>query len=83
MSEDQITNELISYIEDCFNMPPVTIHEQSTLADFSPDELDLTLFCTEVDLDFNVDLEQIYGDKLLNTPIFEIAGYIENKINKE
>jgi hypothetical protein len=83
MTKDQIITQLISFIEDCFSIHSVSITEQSTLADFSPDEIDMILFNTEVDLDFNVDLEDVYKEKLLNTPIFEIAGYIEDKINKE
>lgn len=78
MTKDQIISQLIGYIEDCFNVSSVSISEQSTLADFEPDELDLALFSTEISLDFHVDIEQVYGDKLLTTPVHEIAEFLKN-----
>ena len=78
MTKDQIIFQLIGYIEDSFNLSSVSLSEQSTLADFEPDGLDLTLFLTEIDVDFHVDISQVYGDKLRTTPINEIAEYLEN-----
>lgn len=77
MSKEDIIQRLISYIEDCFNLSSVSLSEHSTLADFEPDELDLNLFGMEICIDFALVIEEVYGDKLLTTPIYEIAEYIE------
>lgn len=81
MDKEDVIQTLIGYIEDCFLVSSVYVSEQSTLADFEPDELDLTLFLAEISLDFGVDIGQVYGDKLLTTPIYEIAEYLEKNGN--
>lgn len=77
MNKEDIIFKLIGYIEDCFSLSSVSLSEHSTLADFEPDELDLNLFGMEICMDFAVVIEEVYGDKLLTTPIYEIAEYIK------
>ena len=82
MNKEQIINKLIFYIEDCFNVEKVTITKNSILLDFYPDELDIKLFLTEVNLEFHVDLKEIFGGRLIHIPIFELADYLwENPQN--
>lgn len=78
MIKEDIIQKLIGYIEDCFNVSSVSLSEQSTLADFQPESFEVTLFGMEICLDFAVVIEEVYGDKLLTTPIYEIAEYIKN-----
>ena len=81
MTKQEIINKLVFYIEDCFNMSSVSLNEKSVLADFSPDELDEMMFLAEIEIDFDADLRQVYGQKLLTTPLFEIAEYLEKHSN--
>lgn len=71
-----IIHKLIDFIEDCFNLDRVTINKNSILLDFCPDELDIELFITEVNLHFHVDLKETFGVRLIHVPIFELAEYL-------
>lgn len=81
MNKQEIIQKLIFCIEDCFNVSSVSLSDRSTLSDFEPDELDEILFLAEIEIDFDADLDQVYGQKLLTTPLFEIAEYLEKHSN--
>jgi hypothetical protein len=75
MTKIEILSVLEKIIQDCFNVWDVVLTNSSRLSDFEPDELDLILFLTEIDFEFNLDLEEEFPD-LACTPIGDIMEYI-------
>ena len=75
MTRTDILLRLGKIIEDCFNVWDVTLTSASQLSHFAPDELDMILFLSEIDLEFRLDLEEKFPDPVC-VPIGEIVEYI-------
>ena len=77
MSKENVLKCIFHSIENTTNYYPSPVDENKILLDLFEYEFDINLFLFVIDLDFWVNLEQVYGDKLLTTPVYEIAEYLE------
>ena len=82
MNSEIIINKIYKIIEDTFNVELGFVSNRATLNDFCPDDLDLSMFRAEIDLEYWVDLN-LTDEELLELTVQEIADLIGNETNEE
>jgi hypothetical protein len=79
MNNEIIIDKIYKIIEETFNVGLEFVSNRTTLNDFCPDELDLSMFRAEIDLEYWVDLN-LTDEELLGLTIQEIADLIEAEL---